>query len=468
MATVRFQDTVKGTVFDLPHALSLDPNDCNVLLVSSRTLYFIQAFSRQEIAFRARYAASFLEGGRFVLADSPSDLDNIADIVNLYGLEVFDMSCELVAALGGVTSAINAMAAGLAASQCGCDVGQGQDSNDGQEGGPLPDPVGDIQFSAPTGVPDRKCKAANLIHETVEGIFVDLDAYGVDDMSVLGLAFVVGIVSAVIGTSVATPIGGLIAAVAGFAAVFAARLIGITVSLADIVSVLAANEEDLVCALNGATSASSARAAYQLVLDTDGGLSSAEKGLVALLLTNSSLNGLFFDANGLDDFLATYTPPVDCSTCPTPTSWFWTFPTDEQGWVHFSEFSQLGGTQTGVYVSGALRSVCHTSLTPATRSGGIWRSPDLLIDAVAGVTEFEVTFGATSDALPAVQGAVIQYTDLSRDEARVTQATPGVATITATQNNTIEWVGWRHERGDPSPSVERDWTCDLNEALLTL
>lgn len=468
MTTVRFQDAVRGTVFDLPHALSLDASDCNVLLVSSRTLYFIQAFSRGEVAFRARYAASFLEGGRFVLADSSADLNNIGAIVNQYGLEVLDMSCDVVSALGGITSAINAMAAGLAATQCGCDVGQGQDSNDGQEGGPLPDPVGDIQFSAPTAVPDRKCKAANLIHETVEKVFVDLDAYGVDDMSVLGLAFVVGVVAAVIGTSVSTPIGGLIAAVAGMVAVFAARLVGITVSLSDIVSVLATSEDDLVCALNGATSASAAKAAYQLVLDTEGTLSSGEKGLVGLLLTNSALNGLFFDANGLDDFLATYIPPVDCSTCPAPSSFFWTFPTDEQGWVHFSERSQNGGTQTGQYVAGALQSVCHTSMAADTRSGGIWRSPDLLIDAVAGVTDFEVTFAAPSDANTTQQGAIIQYTDLSRDEAIFIGNFGSSVTIVATQNKTMQWVGWRHERGVPVPVTEFNWTGDLNEALLTL
>lgn len=303
MAT-RETTAVKGTVYDLPHIMSLSDDDCRVLAVSSRTLYFVQAFSRLEIKIRSRYSRETLAGGLYIIADDDDELNEINDLVNRYSLEVFDVTCDLVAAINGLQSVIQS-------NSCGCEIGQGSDTIDGEAGGPIPDPIGDIEYIEPDPIQDRKCKASNLIHETQLDLFSELNDFNVDDMAGLGLAVVIGIVSGIIATTVATPLAGIVVGVAGLVAAFVAQLLGVSVDLQDIVDKMTSEQEALVCALFTSTTASGARTAYNDVLSA-AGLGSLEIALIEVLQTNALFDVLFFDTLGTAAFWPLYTGPVDC------------------------------------------------------------------------------------------------------------------------------------------------------------
>lgn len=314
MTTIRNINDVKGSVFDLPHAMSLSEDDCNVLLVSSRTLFFIQQFSLAEIGFNARYASEFLQGDRYILAQTETDKDEISEIVNNYGLEVMDVTCDVVSALEGISFAIRATQAA-----CGCPVGQGQDNESGEQGGVPPSPVGDIVYDyVDPAVVNRKCKAANSVHWSIYNTFVQLDANNVDDMGLLSLAVVVGLIGAIIGAVALGPLGSLMAGVAGIIAVFAAQMLGISVDLEDIVTAMGVAEDALICALYEATSANAARTAYQAALTAEGSLSVAEISLVMLFLPNVVTNILFFSVEGSEAFFDGYVSPNSCGSCSGP------------------------------------------------------------------------------------------------------------------------------------------------------
>lgn len=312
---VRAINSVKGSVFDYQHALLLPDDDCKVLVVSTRTLYFIQAFSRGEIGYLARYAREFLEGDQYVVADSPGEVDNISDIMNRYRLEVVDVTCDLVAAIEALTISINVNA-------CGCPVGEGVDTDDGERGGDVPPPVGSIVYQEPSVIEDRDCKAANLVHETLLNVFTELNNYNVDDMAIYGLQFTIGVVGAAIAVAVAAPMVALCVAVAGLLAIFGARLLTDVIDLQNLVDAMTARQEELVCILYDSTVASDARAAYLVELE-DWGITAIESALLELFMTNALMDTLYFDTSDLAAFWPTYSGPVDCDLCGegAPTDW---------------------------------------------------------------------------------------------------------------------------------------------------
>lgn len=226
------------------------------------------------------------------------------------GLEVYNS----MSGCSELITAINSLKVAVTVNACGCPVGQGDDTDDATETGPVPAPIGDIVYEAPAAVQDRKCKASNLIHETLRDVMNELDGYNVDDMGVLGLALVVSIVVGVIGSAVATPLVGIMLAVAGATAVFAARLVGVSVSLANIVSVMDANQQDLVCELYISTQASVARTDYLNTLMLNG-VTALEAELVELLMTNALMDILYFDTAETAAFWPTYTGAIDCTQC---------------------------------------------------------------------------------------------------------------------------------------------------------
>lgn len=313
MTSVLDERQVGGVVHDLEHAQTLSDDDCQMLAVSSRTLYVLQNLSGRDTGFLTRWAASFVGNGiYFPVERGSSQSDEVSAIVDDIKKELSPVTCDLVAVLEGIKVA-------LSVNSCGCDVGLGLDNENGEPGGDVPADIGPIVYEEPSIGADRLCKGANLIHGTLVEVFTKLDNYNVDDMSILGLAFVVGLVGAVVASAVATPMAGLIVAVAGMVAVFAARLMGITVSLADIVTALNSAEEDLICALFLSTDADGAVSDYEAVLVAEG-LSAAEASLVALLLPHAVCNILWFDTGELDAaFWASYSGAVDCATClPQP------------------------------------------------------------------------------------------------------------------------------------------------------
>jgi hypothetical protein len=234
------------------------------------------------------------------------------------GMEVFEsiMACNLIEAINGIKVA-------LEMSGCCIPPGQGEDNEAGEEGGSVPSPIGTVVYEEPSPISDRKCKASNLIHESLRDAFFRLDEAGADKLGVLGLTLAASVVAAVFATFVASPIAGVIVLVAGSLAAFVARLIGVTVVLEDIWQIMDDNEQALICAFYSSTNVTSAREMYLDILEL-GGLGSAELGLVSLLMYNSLLNVLFFDTLDTAAFWPIYSGPVDCDAC-TPEECLWDF-----------------------------------------------------------------------------------------------------------------------------------------------
>ena len=318
MSSIALLSLVKGFVHDIQKVQSLSDEPVNARLLSDRSLYILQNLSSLDITFRTRYG-QLLTGDEYipVREGTPED-EAVSTAIDLIRRDLTDMSietllqciCDQTAAM---VAAISNLGSVMASNQCGCNVGQGEDTPEAQEGGPVPPPIGDIVFQEPVAEPDRKCKAANLVHFTLRDLIAELDRLNVDDYGTLGIAIMVSIIVAAIGSVVATPMVGLLLAVAGGVAVLAARLAGVTVDLAGIVAAMDANQGDLVCALYNATTTTNARNDYLLVLD--GPLNSIQLGIVELLMYNAVLDVLFFDTQESATFWSSYTPVVDCSAC---------------------------------------------------------------------------------------------------------------------------------------------------------
>jgi hypothetical protein len=100
----------RGAVHDLTHLLNLSDERTNLLCVSDRTLYLLQNWAALDVDFSARYAVEFLERGYIpVGAEWPTQWALYREVANNLKLEITDMSCDVVAALGEIASAIAAL-----------------------------------------------------------------------------------------------------------------------------------------------------------------------------------------------------------------------------------------------------------------------------------------------------------------------------------------------------------------------
>jgi hypothetical protein len=305
---VRPIQRVGGFVHDVDHIPTLSSTASNVVCLSDQTLYVLQNLTSLDIGFLTRYG-EILDGGLYVPVTEGSPGEAVVnDVVNVIRR---DLSGHM--SIAEIISTINVAVANIS---CGCNVGQGEDNMDGERGGAVPDDVGDITYQEPSAVPDRDCKAANLLAETIRELFSQLAGYNVDDMATLGLAATVGIVTTIIASTLTGPMAIVIGAVAGILATFVARMFGLSVDFPTLVAVMDAEHSELVCLLYNSNSASQARDAYTDYLGSQPGISSAEITLLELIMTNAVMNTLFFDTPELAAFWPTYTALVDCSTCP--------------------------------------------------------------------------------------------------------------------------------------------------------
>ncbi len=296
----------------------------------------------------------------------------VAGSASSIGMEVFEsiMACNLIEAINGIKVA-------LEMSGCCVPPGQGEDNEEGEEGGSVPSPIGEVVYQEPSAISDRKCKASNLVHESLRDAFFRLDELGADKLGVLGLALTASVVAAVFASFVASPIAGVIVLVAGSLAAFVARLIGVTVVLEDIWQVMDDNEQALVCAFYGSTTVNDAREMY-LDLLTLGGLGSAEVGLVSLLMYNSLLNVLFFDTLGTAAFWPIYTGPISCDDCE-PATCLWGFVTGGWGTGNL-DIDSMQRTLASVPVAGA-----HT-IQILLPEGSCFANRELSVISVSGWT----------------------------------------------------------------------------------
>lgn len=300
--------SVKGSVFDLVTLKSLPDDNCNVLLVSDRTLFLLQTVAKNELTWPTRYGVL----GDFSLY-APAESSDDLDFVNITGAsaqkELINMTCDFVGVLTGIKNALLA----ISSSSCCSEIGQGADTGSSEQGGDVPAPIGDIEFQEPVSITDRKCKAANAIAAMLGGAFTGLAAYPLPNWALATLVVCVAAVTAIFGL-LAAPLVALVAGVAGSVIVFAARLKLGDIDLENIASTLEDNYESLVCALYYATTSEGAKNEYLAVLES-AGLTDTELEVVSLLMTNGLLAVLFFDTDDTSDYLDNFEATVDCASC---------------------------------------------------------------------------------------------------------------------------------------------------------
>lgn len=209
---------------------------------------------------------------------------------------------------------------------CGCEPGTDPPPTGGVEGDPPPEGWGE-PTDPDTGEPiapgspayqDRKCKAANLLHDGIRELVYQLNIYGVDNLSSLGVGIATGVVTAIITTTIVGPASLIVGIVTGIAAMVLVFTSG-AIELSTLVTLLDDNQEDLVCALYNSQSADQAISDYTDVLST-AGANTLMVELIQAILTYATANALFFKKDGADgdqveQDIEDYVGGVDCSMC---------------------------------------------------------------------------------------------------------------------------------------------------------
>lgn len=304
---------VRGAIHSLPHIDTLDADDCNALFVSSRSLYILQNLAILDAAFVTRYATEFVDNTLYepaVVGETSGD--KVIEMVSNLATELGPVTCDLVGVLRSIQQT-------LASTDCGCNVGEGADTESTVAGGPVPRPIGSVVFEEPAAVSERTCKAANWIWETILNIFTDLEPYNIGLLAGTGFSIALATVVAVVAAAMA-PISAVFTVVAGLLAAFVGRYALGGFSVAAMITALDAERNDLICILADSTDSEDARDDFLAHL-TAFGLSSAETGLIRLLMPNSIMALLFFDTPESAAFWPTYTQPYDCSGCIISCTW---------------------------------------------------------------------------------------------------------------------------------------------------
>jgi hypothetical protein len=116
MTTIRNLARVGGSVHDVTHLETLDPDDCHVIVLSERSLYILNNLSLGEVGYTARYAKQYLPGNLFVPVEVGDEWEEfVRDAQNAFGLEIFDMTCDIVGVLEGLVAEMQTMNTTLSA-----------------------------------------------------------------------------------------------------------------------------------------------------------------------------------------------------------------------------------------------------------------------------------------------------------------------------------------------------------------
>lgn len=250
---------IGGAVHAVPALELLPDDDCNILVVSSRTLYMLANMAEMEATWHARFAKTVLTGG---LVDTVETTDPEADfvdqVIRSFRLEVIPVTCDF----SELAAAINNVAAALG-NQSGCDCPQQGvvciDAADIQPDGTQNPPAtegeyGPVGTEYPEGFDSLedylayKCEAANFI---MDGLVTLLRTFspaflGVATMAVV--SSVLAVATSAVGAAVVLPplaFVAILAAVAGML-FLGAEFYTTLNSLAD---ALEADREEIVCRL---------------------------------------------------------------------------------------------------------------------------------------------------------------------------------------------------------------------------
>lgn len=89
----------RGTVHDLPLALSLKDQGTNILCVSDATLYVLQNFLALDLEFKSRWAVEKLQDYYYPISPDHALYGQWVNLLDQIRAEVQDMSCEIVPVL---------------------------------------------------------------------------------------------------------------------------------------------------------------------------------------------------------------------------------------------------------------------------------------------------------------------------------------------------------------------------------
>lgn len=318
----RLISSVRGFVHDIGTVASLSDTFGNIRLLSDRSLYILQNLSGKDVTFLSRYG-DILEGGYYnPVEEGTPEAEQVYDAINLVRRDLTNMTVEDT--LQCICDQLGAIAGAISAAQdttCGCTIGTDVETTDGQEGGPLPDPVNGIEYEEPEPIVNRKCKAANYIHGGIKDVVEELKLNRADQYGFAGLAFVLSLVTTVVGGLIAGPLGLLLGAVVGSFLAMATMLFKGSFSLTILLTAIEADEQEAICLLYEATTASGARTAYLGHLDTHGA-TSVELEFIGYMLTNNLLNLLFFEWGDSAEAIDNATIIHSCEGCVvSPLDW---------------------------------------------------------------------------------------------------------------------------------------------------
>src|SRR3990172_2684537 len=110
MTTIRNLARVGGAVHDVEYLQSLDADDCHVIVLSERSLYILNNLSLGEVGYLARYAKGFLPGNLFVPVEIGDEWEEfVRDTQNAFGLEIYDMTCDITTVLEALVTEMQTM-----------------------------------------------------------------------------------------------------------------------------------------------------------------------------------------------------------------------------------------------------------------------------------------------------------------------------------------------------------------------
>lgn len=313
MTATRPVNRVAGFIHDVDRLSVLSTAPCNVLVVSDRTLYVLQNLAGLDVAFRTRYGYDF-SGSRYTPVDEDSPYIGIVqDTINQVGDET--MPCDLSDLITAITNGFASLTA-QASLDCACSgsVGSDVDAGSGESGGSPPASFAGEPYTTASAIADRKCLAANYIHNGIRDVVTDLNLKRADTYGFAGIGFVLQLVGTVVGGIVAGPFGLLIGAVIGSLLAMATKLLQASFDLDALLTAILDDEDAAICALHDALSADDARDAYLAYL-VAGGATSLETDFITYMLPNSLLNLLFFAWGDSEDAIENVTVTSDCSGC---------------------------------------------------------------------------------------------------------------------------------------------------------
>lgn len=353
---------------------------------------------------------------------------------------------------------------------CGGQTGSTPDSASGDEG--QTPPTGYVEPDPETT--DRKCRVANMIHDSMGELVTELAVLDVDQYAAVGFVVTLGIVGGILGSAI--PVAGtVVGAVAGVASAIALQLVtgGVALDLTDLGTILSTNQESLVQSLYNATTAQGARDAYTAILTAEGA-TAIESGLIALALPNDLMNLLFFTREDLETQIAAYEGIIDCSQALLEE---WHFDDGAEGWVHEvetgAEWQDMAAWSTGTpgpdgldSSEGFLRQACTKSANSPAYSANWHRNiEEMAVTANTG-DQFRIdTWYSNSDH--AGFFVRIRYTDDTEDSEYYPNPTAStwaqmVCTVTVGNNGkTVKEIEINGHAGDATGT----WVFGFDRAL---